>query len=773
VIEAAAPDAEWTFAERRAALLADHARHGTDWTRAHTSLVDAWLAELLGDEPDVALVALGSYGREELAPASDLDVVLLHRGRRDVADVANRIWYPIWDAGFTLDHSVKTIEQALDVARRDLKAALGLVDARYVAGDRDLAGELVRRAADDWQRHARRFLDSLSDSIAERHRRAGDVAFLLEPDLKDGRGGLRDVGAVAAAARAVRVIPDEDNNLSEAAAMLIAARVELHRLAGAPSRGGDRLGLQDQEAVAAALDYPDADALMHAIASAARSIGWATDDAWRRVRSWLRGPRGRGGGGDQIVSPGIVLRDDEVVVTHDADLGDDSLILRVGAAAARSGAPIGRASLERLQDKAPAPGETWSSGARDALVELLLLGAPAIPACEALDQYDLMTRVLPEWEAVRSKLQHNPYHRYTVDRHLLEAAAQAATLAPRVQRPDLLVVAAWLHDLGKGFPGDHTDVGVELMTRIGTRLGYDDADRDVLVQLVRHHLLLADAATRRDIRDPETVVRVAAEVHDALTLELLHALTEADSKATGESAWSAWKEGLVGELVAAVEIVLSGAAPAARDTEPPPEVVALAEEARGALLVRADVDAVTIVAPDRPGLFCKVAGVLALHGLDVLAADAWSAPRGMVVDEFRVQRTLDAEPDWSKLERDLDKALHGALALDARLAERARRYAARRRVRSRKAPTSAVTVDNDASSHASVVEVRGPDAIGMLYRITKAFFELQLDIRHAKVLTLGLEVVDSFYAVDGQGDKLDGERSDELRRAVLYELSRD
>jgi [protein-PII] uridylyltransferase len=171
----------------------------------------------------------------------------------------------------------------------------------------------------------------------------------------------------------------------------------------------------------------------------------------------------------------------------------------------------------------------------------------------------LLTRILPEWEPVRCKPQHNPYHRFTVDRHLVEAAVEASALRDRVTRPDLLLLGAWLHDLGKGYPGDHSDASADLMHDISIRMGFSAEDQHTLAKLTREHLLLPDAATRRDVRDPVTVAKVADVVEDMTTLELLHALTEADGKATGPSAWSSWKGALVDELVGAVAARLSGA----------------------------------------------------------------------------------------------------------------------------------------------------------------------------------------------------------------------
>ncbi len=453
--------------------------------------------------------------------------------------------------------------------------------------------------------------------------------------------------------------------------MLLDVRVALHRTTG---KGSDRLVLQQQLGVAEELGLPDVDTMMRFLSGAARTIAWASDDKWHRVESHLKGPSGRVAKRDRVMSEGVVLRDGEIVAAADAPMHDPSLSVRVASAAAQTRVPIARATLERLRAEAAAPGEPWPPAAREALAELFGAGSACIGPFEALDQYGLVMRLLPEWAAVRSRVQHNPYHRYTVDRHLLEAAVQAAALTDRVARPDLLLFGAWLHDLGKGYPGDHTEAGVALMTRIAPRMGFPPADIDVLIRLVRDHLLLADAATRRDIRDPATPAHVAAAVGDVATLELLAALTEADSKATGETAWSNWKATLLAELVQRVADVLEGAQPAPKARDLEPHLQALVEKAQGRVLITGEDDRVVVVAPDRPGLFCQLAGVLALHGLDVLAADVQSSDLATAVDEFRVSATHGGPPPWERFGESVVKVLDGRLALEARLAERARTY---------------------------------------------------------------------------------------------------
>ena len=716
----------------------------------------------------MAVVAVGGYGRRELCPGSDLDVVLLHGGVKDVKTVAERLWYPIWDAGIGLDHSVRTVKEALAVASDDLKAALGLLDARLVAGDADLAADLVERGRQRWRKRSARWLSALAEQVRARHDAFGEVAFLLEPELKEGRGGLRDVHAIRAAALAGPVVDAGHDVLDEPYEVLLSARVELHRRTG---KALDRLVLQEQDGVAAALGYPDADELMGAVAGAARTIAWRSDDSWRRVSSALAGPRGRTSGRDSPLGGGLLVREDEVVLGPDAQPPrDPALVLRAAARAAETGLALSRSLLDRLAAEAPAPSEPWPPAARNALVALLGTGPAAIPVLEALDQCGLLVRLIPEWEAVRSRPQRNAYHRFTVDRHLCEAAAQAAALTRQVSRPDLLLIGALLHDIGKGFPGDHTETGIRVVRRIAVRMGFEPADVDTLVAMVRHHLLLPDVAMRRDLDDPATVEAVAAAVGDHDTLELLAALTQADGLATGSSAWGAWKAGLVGELTRRTDRLLAGHRPPEAPSLPTSEHLALM--ARGDLVVDVDGDVLTVVAPDRPGLFSRVAGTLALHGLDVRSAVA-ASEQGMAVEIFEVEPSFGTPPDWDRFGADLEDVLGGRMSLESRLADRVRAYSGRRRSKSAHPAQARVLFDDEASANATVVEVRAPDGIGVLYRITRALAECRLDVLTAKVSTLGHEVVDAFYVTDQHGAKI-GDGSELMRdveQAVLAELA--
>jgi [protein-PII] uridylyltransferase len=757
----------------RIAVVADRSRRGRDFCRALSDATDELLVALLrestgGDEQGLALVATGGYGRQELAPGSDIDVWLLHDGRADVGAVAERLWYPIWDAGLKLGHAVRTTKEALELAADDLDTGTAALSARFVAGDRAPADAFVEPAAERWRKRGVRWLDTLYERVVARHALAGEVAYLLEPDLKESQGGLRDIHALrwAEAARPV-MLPGDAEALREAEDTLLEIRVELHRASGRPT---DVLVLERQDELAAVLGDADADALMARLATAGRAVAWISDEVWRRETSAPRLNRPKAFRRERYLSEGVALREREIHVDRDGRLDDPSLVLRAAVVAATCNAPIARESLDLLAEHAPVMPDPWPEGARDALVELLATGHAAIRVLESLDQRRLVERVLPEWAPVRTRPQRNALHRFTVDRHLMECAANASKLLATVSRPDLLLVGAWLHDLGKGYPGDHTDVGVELIARIGARMGFTADDIALLERMVRLHLLLPDVATRRDLGDDDVIVATAEAVGSLDALQLLNALTEADGLATGPSAWGPWKAELVRELVRRVAHVLRGGEAGelrvGDDRFPDEAVRALMAQKRVA--VRIDGQQLTVVAPDRPGLFSRVAGALTLKSLTVLEAEAGSED-GMAASQFRVDAG-GIEVDWEEVVRDVRRAVDGRIALEARLATRARhgrRNAALRLVRD-----PSVRVDNTGSGASTIIEVHAPDRIGVLYHITRALADLDLDIRWAKVTTLGAEVVDSFYVRTATGEKVeDGEHIRELERAILHRLS--
>lgn len=758
--------------ERRQQVLADTKLRGVRLTHALCEATDEWIREVwtrafedVKVSKRVALVAVGGYGRGELAPFSDLDIMLIHDGAKNIDDLASKIWYPIWDSGLKLGHSVCTVKQATELAKSELDAATALLSVRLLAGDESLANELSIEGVKTWKAGASNRLPQLMQRVRDRQQDSGEVAFLLEPNLKEGYGGLRDIHALIwAEAAGVEISRSDRDALDAGRDVLMAVRVALHRHVG---RAVEVMHLEDQDAVASLCGYRNADALVAALSNAGRSVSWVGDEVWARVASAKTKPVA-----DQLLAPGVILHLGEIHLDETVDPATDpTLLLRVAASAARHKARIDRPTLDRLAQSCPPMPSPWPVGAIDDFVGLLLTAHDAIPVLEALDQRGLWVKVLPEWAPNRSKPQRNAYHRFTVDRHLWEATANAATWADRVARPDLLVLGALFHDIGKGYPGDHTEVGVTMVERIGPRLGLNADDTQMICAMVKHHLLLPDVATRRDLADSATIMMVAEEVKTPLVLDLLHGLTEADSLATGTAAWGTWKAELVSDLVRRVHLVLGGAEVEEAQWRLFPDAEVLEMMAGGTVTFGLSDDSVTVVSPDRPGTFSRVAGVLALHGLGVLGAQAHSDEQGMAASQFRVIVPSHGPIEWQPIVQNLTRALNGELAIEARMAERAKTYRRKRRSAGELAPPR-VTFFDEASSNATVIEVRAPDQHGILHRVTKAMAEVGLDIRHATVQTIGDEVVDAFYVRTSGGSKLtDKFHRQEVERAILFSLA--
>ncbi|MEV0940004.1 [protein-PII] uridylyltransferase [Micromonospora wenchangensis] len=733
---------------------------------ARAGAFDAWLHGLLPAREGIALIAVGGLGRRQCAPYGDLDLVLLHAGVPGVDELAAALWYPIWDAGVRLDHSVRTLAEALSVAQDDVKVALALLDARFVAGDRALADTLTRTATDHWRRTAVRQLPALREITEVRWRTHGELAFLLEGDLKEAAGGLRDVGILRAIATAG--ITDALRPAVRAAHLrLLDTRDALHQQVG---RRVDRLVAQERAGVAALLglrqssteaadagtraDSGDGDALLRRVAGDARTVSHALDDAWRAADR-LRSGRRRGTDGRPLRRP--VARD---VVEHDGELvlartaigarPDPSLSLRIAAAAATHRLPIARATCEWLAAYCPPLPAPWPPAARAAFITLLGAGPGLVPAWETCDRYGLIDGWLPEWTRLRSLPQHNPVHRFTLDRHLVQAAYEASRHTRDVERPDLLLIGAFLHDIGKGLDGDHSTVGAPLAEAVATRIGLPAEEAALIGTLVRLHLLLPDVATRRDLSDPKTIAGVAERVGDTTTLELLHALVLADAAATGPAAWSGWKGRLIAELVARVRTTLdTGVVPA--PPAPDPALVA------GPLpVVHLTEDRVAVAAADRRGLLATVAGCLALHRLEVISADAATID-GRALVECRVQPRYGLAPDPIALSADLRRAVTGDVSVTQRL--RGRALAARS---GGAAPR--VVWHREAATDAVLLELRAADAAGLLYRVTCALDEAGAQVRAARISTLGGDVVDAFYLVGGWPSD---EQRDRVEAAVL------
>ena len=819
---------------------------GRALARARAAAIDRAILALLAECPvhsGWTLAATGGYGRGELSPHSDVDLLMLTR-RRDPAaeEVARPLFYALWDAGLETSPAVRSLAEALSLAARDLAAQTSCLQARFLTGDQALLEEFQRRALEDARRQGGvPFLRALLADVRRRHERCAEAAYGLEPDLKEGRGGLRDAHAIAWAglvalgtpslpdlARQGYVAEDEAAAVEAATDLILRVRQRLHRLTG---RRTDRLYFAYQQEVASSLGYAAAggrsavEAFSRDLNAHTAAISWAADGFWERIEVRLHG-NGRGRPAAQALALGPP--DADVPAAPDA-------ALHFFAEAARRGAqPSHRLarSLKAALAAARAP-ERWSEAARESLLEVLRAGEAADALLEVMAGCGLLSLYVPEWESIRYLAHHDEYHQHTVDRHSYLTVRQLGLLAAgrgvegalaeavAADLPDLdpLFVAGLLHDLGKGQPGDHCETGAALAAGLAERMGLPPEAGETVAFLVRHHLLLARTATRRDLDDDAVVRRLAGQVADPNRLRMLYLLTVADSLATGASAWTDWKAALVRDLFLRTLRALDGdgatdeaseAAVAARraalrsalasDGEPaavedfldampaayllaqPASAVRehfslLSRPASGPVRVAArhlpggSHDEIALAAADRPGLLWRVCGVFALHGVNVLEARAYTSARNDVLDVFRLADAFEpaiADEKRAAIVRDLGLVLEGRLSLSYRLGRKLRHY---RPPRAEPTVLTRVAVDNAASAEYTVVEVHARDRLGLLYAISRTLSELQLDIHLAKVATRGPEAIDVFYVRDLYGRKIvDAEHLKEVERAILFEL---
>ena len=728
----------------------------------HKAIQDLGEAEM-GKE--IALAAVGGYGRGELSPGSDLDILFIHSGRvssEKLKALVNEVLYPLWDTK-SVDHSVRTRSETRDAAISDLRVATGLLDIRLITGNADLVANVQSDALELWRKNAKEKLQDLHKSLQERHTRAGELAYLLEPDLKEARGGLRDIQALRAIALSGAVtVPLE--KISWAESTLNNVRESLHIASG---RGKDRLLFQEQDKVAQLLKYADADAMMGDVARAARSVDYLLDYTWHTLEH-----KGKDGLGRILKRPRVATvaknvsaSNREIVIDPFTSFNEDPVVgLRAAATAAQLGLPLSLDTCTELSE-ALKKGEgvlsnPWPREARELLIALIGAGEAMVGIFEILDQEEIIFHWIPEWMSVRSLPQRNALHRHTVDRHMVETAVHAAALTRKVQRPDLLLFAALFHDIGKGTQEDHSERGVRLIEPIAQRIGFDAKDIEVLKNLVLHHLLLSSTATRRDLDDPATIASVVSVIPDVNTLELLHALSIADGEATGSAGWSEWKATLVNDLVQRVKRAMAGAE-VAQQPEVSQEQIAQAE--KGVLRVTLEEHssgyAVEVISPDKPGLLSIVAGVFNISRLDVKSARTKTLGNSAVMYWIVTPEPHAPEITDTKLHELIAAALVDSKDVEEKLFARAAAYAS---IPTIPVPDPEVEIFTDAATDATVIEVRSHDRPGLLFRIGAAITQSKIDIRSAIVTTLGAEAIDTLYVTELTGGPLSTERANEV-----------
>ena len=715
--------------------------------------------------PNVAVVAVGGYGRSEQSRHSDLDVMLLI-GREDVAESAKNLLYPLWDARLKVGHSVRTIQQTLE-ASENVETLTALIDSRFVAGDVALYEKLQGHLG----QHVKRRLAILHSGLQER--RADLVARepwqLQEPNIKTGRGGLRSLQAIhwldaAAALAEGRPIPTVSSRLAEDRETLLATRNALHAL---DERPNDRY-LRDL--VSRVADWLGVDPL-----------------------SWTR----------ELL--GAMRRIDAAQVRRLEQRPEPVPQSRfLGKLRWR-----GARKHERESADTAAPVVAVSSQTD---LDLLLntLGSSSRSMLEPLPSDEWLGRLLPEWEALRCLPHAVLFHSHPVDVHAWRTVEEAAfamqddqegigtvAAADALSDGQEVLLAALLHDMGKGHEGDHSEVGAVIAERFAARAGLDAETAWRLAEAVRLHLLIPNVATRRDIADVAVIREVAGTIRDTRMLNLLYILAVADSRASGPDVWSPWRARLMQTLYLRLRDMLQSehaedetaaslreraekwlaarfdqkevalhlnGLPVSYLLSTPPETIGqhitLIQQANGGTAVKNDkageIDRLTIVTPDRPGILALVAGTLAVHNVNVLGGTAFTRDDGVAIQVMHVGDALRHGIDerrWTRVIAAVPEALAGNFPVDEKLAQTRETY--RSNARAPIEMETSVHVENGASQSYSVVEVNTNDRLGLLYAITKALHELSLDIHLAKVDTIGQEVADAFYVKGSDNSRVE------------------
>jgi len=811
--------------------------------RQHSQLIDEYLGKCFAECPEarggMALTALGGYGRRELFPYSDIDLLLLYdpRAEERLSAVTEALFYPLWDAGLEVGHGVRTPEACLADARQDFFFQVAMLDARPLAGDEKLFAQLrqtFRRELIDG--HRQDFLQNMMQHRNERHRRYGQHSYQLEPHIKESRGGFRDIHSmfwVSQALFGMHTLEDiaeagllsrsEKNAFAEATNHLIKIRNRLHYLSG---RKNDQLFFEHQEEMTKAFRYYDSNGIlgvekfMQDVYRDLQTIATATDLFFEHVDETLGPPRACLT--EQTIEPGITIRQERLHLT-DQELIQKRpyLLMRLFLHAGKTGLEIHHRSRKLITNSLSLIDEKLRHSKRmaRAFLDILQNSKDVQSVLAVMLETGLLTAYIPEFQQVYSLAQHDVYHIYTVDRHLLQTVAEvkklnvADTPFAGIESSHILALAALLHDIGKGHHEDHSQRGGELVEGIARRLGLPAEETACLRFLVEKHLFLTVTALRRDIEDDAFILQCAKQIQSQERLAMLYQLSIADAKATGPTAWNEWKAALVMELALKIshlldrkdlkipdksqgaEWMLSQVRELLGDNKSidysilpeeyllsfkPEEIahhISLRSGLTGkkrALMEHANDGhywSVLIMAHDSTGLLAKICGTLALHGLTVVRAQIFTWEDGTAVDVLNVRPSVKqkfAQQNWQALSDDLNLALKNRLGLTHRLVDKFRSTI--RSGNSKTVPAAPrVVIDNTASALYTIIEVYANERPGLLYDITRTLADFEINIHRAKIGTDGDQVVDVFYTLDGFATKINNPAfQEEISQALLY-----
>jgi [protein-PII] uridylyltransferase len=791
----------------------------------------------------LAIVATGGYGRGLLAPASDIDLLFVRpfKGTAWDESIIEFVLHMLWDLGLKVGHATRSIAECVRLGKQDMTIRTSLLEARFLWGDRELYDELRKKfwsdiATGDGQ-------DFVQAKLAERdarHLRQGESRYLVEPNIKDGKGGLRDLQTLYWIGKYLYRVEDtsdlvhhgvftkdEYKTFQKAEAFLWTVRCHLHYLAG---RAEERLAFDVQPELARILGYEDAnlhravERFMRSYFLVAKDVGDLTRIFCAALEEQNRKPRPA----LSRLLPGFLKprsTDDDFFVENGrlsakpGLFGNDPVnLIRLFHVADAKGIDVHPHTLRNVTRQLDVIDDSLRKNPQANRLFLDILCSRRDPerTLRRMNEAGVMGRFMPEFGRVVALMQFNMYHHYTVDEHLLMAVGNVARLErgelkqdhplvsdliKRVKSREVLYVAILLHDMAKGLPGDHSEVGAAMAESVCPRLGLSQADTATVAWLVRNHLVMSDAAQKRDVSDPKTVQNFVRVVQTPERLRLLLILTVADIRAVGPGVWNGWKGQLLRELYYEAETLMQGgdSSPArsarieeakralgqrlkdwseaerehalarhydvywlsfdASDLEFHAKLMRDADEKDEKITVGARSDAsgtvteIVVYTPDHAGLFSRLAGAISVSNGSIVGAKIFTTSDGWALDIFRVQDAAGGPfGDGGRIERlkqTIVKTLAGQILPRAVLAKRPPgRRAAAFKTRSR------VNFDNEASMASTLIEVESLDRVGLLYEITRALFEAGLTISSAVIATYGELAVDTFYVRDGFGHKV-------------------
>ncbi|HEV7224480.1 MAG TPA: [protein-PII] uridylyltransferase [Pirellulales bacterium] len=823
-------------------------------------LFDAALADLGEDGPgglrsEVALVPHGGYGRRDVAPYSDVDLMILHSpaAAARVAPLAQRMLQDLFDAGLMLGQSARTPVQACQLARKDPIVWTSLVEARYLAGSAGLFAAFFRRFQKQAQRRSAGLIAAVEKARGEERLQYGETVYLLEPNVKRSRGGLRDIqlirwigfaryGAADLQALLARgaLLAEDEAVLAGAAEFLLRLRNEMHFHA---RKSIDNLDRAEQVRLAAAYGYAGDAGLLPVeqfMREYFRLTEAASQIATRFAANSRRGPRW-----GELLAPLFshqFERDFRIgpaqITANPRGLaklrGDPAEILRLADLANLYDKPIARATCEAIRQAVPGLPDEVSPETSSRFISLLSQGTRLGELLRSLHEMGVLEKIIPAFGHARCLLQFNEYHKYTVDEHSLRAVEQATDFQRdegplglvyrHIKKKWLLHLALLLHDLGKGYEEDHSEVGLRIAHETAARLGLSQADSETLAFLVHKHLMMSHLAFRRDTSDNQLVLSFAVEVGSPEVMQMLFVLTAADLAAVGPGVLNAWKVEVLADLHRRAMQHLAGQSPAINSEEflqkrrddvlaaldgsdeaqrkwfetqlaaapyaylqssSPERVIEDLAPLRS--LAHGEVRASGRYQPDTktveykvgahediaPGVFHKLAGALAARGLQILSAEIHTLAEGLIFDRFFVHDPdFAGEPPPGRIE-EVCRALAAALRDPG--AKPAFRRVWRAGPRRGQAPLPAsptrVRIDNSTSERFTILDVFAADRTGLLYAIGRSLFGAGLSVAVAKIGTYLDQVVDVFYVTDREGRKiLDEARLAEIRERLLRDL---